>query len=298
MKISKKLIINEAYEVKRFFDKHKKLPKYATISNSQFTPPQYSYVFAKLVSKMSLPTVNKMSVASPKEDKGDVVDFTLKQNEYISIAQRVVDFMERNKRCPNYVEYKKKHISWSLYTYCFIKILSFYKENGRLPSTCTLLNNGSGVGGESVSLTGDDGSSYTATTNSNGVATFQLIGYGNITYTANCKDLSDTCTVNGMNNRIATNITCSVHEGNGNPIPITVTWTLKDSSGNALSGMSVTGGYKYQSSSSSTTDRTQTGTTNSSGQWTYSTTRAKKQTYPKLQCNGGSFSGTWKYAPC
>ena len=62
MKISKKLIINEAYEVKKFFDKNKKLPKYATISNSQFTPPQYSYVFAKLVGKMSLPTVNKCSV--------------------------------------------------------------------------------------------------------------------------------------------------------------------------------------------------------------------------------------------
>lgn len=136
MRISKKLIMNEAYEVKNFFDKNKKLPKYATISNSQFTPPQYSYVFAKLVSNISLPTVNKMSVASPNEDKGDVVDFTLKQKEYISIAQRVVDFIERNKRCPNYVEYKKKNISWSLYTYCFIKILSFYNEKGRLPSTC------------------------------------------------------------------------------------------------------------------------------------------------------------------
>lgn len=48
----------------------------------------------------------------------------------------------------------------------------------------------------------------------------------------------------------------------------------------------------------STTNKTQNGTTDSGGQWTYSTTRAKKQTYPKLQCNGGSLNRAWKYAPC
>ena len=122
MKISKKLIINEAYEVKRFFDKNKKLPKYATINNTQLTPSQYSYVFAKLVSKMSLPTVNKMPITNPKDDSGDVVDFTLSQYEYVDVAKRVVQFMETNKRCPNYATYKNKKIRWSLYTYCFIKM--------------------------------------------------------------------------------------------------------------------------------------------------------------------------------
>lgn len=137
MKISKKLVINEAYEVKKFFDKHKKLPKYATINNTQLTPSQYSYVFAKLVSKMSLPTINKMPITNAKDDSGDNVDFTLSQIEYIDVAKRVVQFMETNKRCPNYATFKGKDIRWSLYTYCFIKILSFYKEKGRLPSTCT-----------------------------------------------------------------------------------------------------------------------------------------------------------------
>lgn len=137
MKISKKLIINEAYEVKKFFDKNKKLPKYATINNTQLTPSQYSYVFIKLVSKMSLPTVNKMAISDARKDDGDVVDFTLSQNEYLDMARKIAYFMETNKRCPNYASHKGKNVKWSLYTYCFIKILSFYKEKGRLPTTCS-----------------------------------------------------------------------------------------------------------------------------------------------------------------
>lgn len=137
MRISKNLIINEAYEVKKFFEKNKKLPKYATIDNSQFTIPQYSYIFAKQISKMSLPTVSKINIIGAKEDKGDSVNFTLKQNDYISLARKIVYFMESNRRCPNYATFNNKHICFSLYTYCFIKILSFYKENNRLPITCT-----------------------------------------------------------------------------------------------------------------------------------------------------------------
>lgn len=137
MKISKTLIINEANEVKKFYDKNKKLPKYATINNSQLTPPQYSYLFTKQVSKMSLPTISKININSPKKDTGDLVNFTLKQYEYIQLAQKITNFMEQNKRCPNYATFKNKKISWSLYTYCFIKILSFYKQKGRLPTTCT-----------------------------------------------------------------------------------------------------------------------------------------------------------------
>ena len=136
MKISKNLIINEANEIKKFFDKNKKLPKYATINGSQMTPPQYSYLFAKQISKMSLPSISKIAISEPKKENGDVVDFKLNQIEYTNLAQKISRFIEKNKRCPNYATYKNKKISWTLYTYCFIKILSFYKEKGRLPSTC------------------------------------------------------------------------------------------------------------------------------------------------------------------
>lgn len=55
---------------------------------------------------------------------------------------------------------------------------------------------------QTITLTGTDGSTYTETTDSNGECTFDLIGEGDITYTATYNDLTDSCLVNGMDNKI------------------------------------------------------------------------------------------------
>ena len=131
MKVSKGLVVQEAKEIKEFVDKNKKLPKYATISNSQFAPPQYCYVLAKQISKMSLPTVSKITVKEPSNPVGDSVDLKMLLVDYVDLAQRVTTFIENNKQAPNYAKYKDKKIRFELYTYCFAKILSYYKENNR-----------------------------------------------------------------------------------------------------------------------------------------------------------------------
>lgn len=137
MKVSKKLILNEAIEIKKFVEKNKKLPKYATIENSQFTPSQYCYLMSKLISKMSLPTIGKITVKEPTQSWGDnFKDVKISSIDYIDIAKRVTSYIETHKQAPNYASYKGKNIKFELYTYCFAKILSFYKENNRLPSTC------------------------------------------------------------------------------------------------------------------------------------------------------------------
>lgn len=49
---------------------------------------------------------------------------------------------------------------------------------------CTLLDNGEAVSGATVTLTGTDNSTYTSTTNANGVASFNITVTGNATFTA------------------------------------------------------------------------------------------------------------------
>ncbi len=137
MKVSKKLILQEAIEIRNFTNKNKQLPKYATIANSQFTPSQYCYVLSKLISKMSLPTISKIVVKEPSNSTGDAFNnVQINQNDYIDIAKRVSEYIETNKQAPNYASYKNKNIRFELYTYCFAKILSYYKENNRLPNYC------------------------------------------------------------------------------------------------------------------------------------------------------------------
>lgn len=137
MKVSKRLIIQEAKEIRDFTNKANKLPKYATINNSQFSPPQYCYILAKQISKMSLTTISKITVKDPSQSNGDTVNLKMLKSDYIDIAKRVSDYIEAHKQAPNYAKHQDKKIKFELYTYCFAKILAYYKENGRLPNYCS-----------------------------------------------------------------------------------------------------------------------------------------------------------------
>lgn len=136
VKVSKKLILQEALEIRNFTKKNKKLPKYATINNSQFSPSQYCYVLAKQISKISLPNISKITVKEPSNSNGDNVEFNMDKADYIDLAKRVAKFIETNKQAPNYAKHKNYKIRFELYSYCFSKILSFYKENNYLPNYC------------------------------------------------------------------------------------------------------------------------------------------------------------------
>ena len=137
MKISKNLILQEAIEIRKFVDKNKQLPKYATINNTQLTPAQYCYVLCKQINNISLLTINKIAIKEPTNANGDVfnnVKITL--SDYRDIVKRVTLYIENNKQAPNYAMYKNKKIRFELYTYCFAKILAYYKENNRFPNYC------------------------------------------------------------------------------------------------------------------------------------------------------------------
>ncbi len=137
MKVSKRLILNEAVEIRNFANKNKQLPKYATINNSQFSPSQYCYLLSKLISKMSLPTISKIVVKDPSNPMGDTIkDLKMMKNDYVDLAKRVTTYIEKNNQAPNYALHNGKEIRFELYCYCFAKIVSYYKENNRLPNYC------------------------------------------------------------------------------------------------------------------------------------------------------------------
>ena len=138
MNVSKKLILQEATEIKKFSEKNKQLPKYATINNSQFTKPQYAYLLSKQISNLSLQTISKRTVKEPSNPIGDAFsNVKIYLNDYVDIAKRVASYIETHNQAPNFATYKNKKIKFELYTFCFAKILSYYKENNRLPNYCT-----------------------------------------------------------------------------------------------------------------------------------------------------------------
>ena len=136
MKVTRKLIIQEAKEIRDFTNRNKTLPKYATINGSQFTPPQYSYVLAKQVSKINTTNLDKRTVKEPTKPVGDTIDTIIYKKDYLDLASRVATYIEQHNQAPNYAKYGDKRIRFELYTYCFSKILAFYKENNYLPNYC------------------------------------------------------------------------------------------------------------------------------------------------------------------
>ena len=69
-------------------------------------------------------------------------------------------------------------------------------SNGTVVLTCTLLNSGEPVNDVTITLNGSDSSSYTCTTDSNGVATKTInSSSGILTFTATYNNVSDTCNV-------------------------------------------------------------------------------------------------------
>ena len=186
---------------------------------------------------------------------------------------------------------------------------TYTASNGACTISCTLTMNGTVASNETVTLTGTDGSDYSATTDSNGVATFILIGKGNITYTASSNNLSDSCLVNGMDNKIQImKPTCSrqsqrITSGNTYYYRYKLTWTVKDENDDPVPN--VTGKFYYsriQKSGASTTYSYTTHVTDSNGQYTYTYTSSNGSTYPSYSCaaNGSSagrpsVTGNWKY---
>ena len=71
----------------------------------------------------------------------------------------------------------------------------YVAENGSATLECSLLDNGFVVSGETVSLTGSDGSQYTSITNTNGVATFTVSVTVETSFSASYQTSTANCSV-------------------------------------------------------------------------------------------------------
>lgn len=138
VKVSKSNILKEASEIRRFIEKNKKLPLYATINGSQFSKAQYTYLLAKQISNINLNGINKLSINEANKPIGKSINEKVLKDDYIDMANRVSKYIETNKKVPNYCTTKKSKINvkFELYVYCFAKILDFYNNNKALPNYC------------------------------------------------------------------------------------------------------------------------------------------------------------------
>lgn len=100
---------------------------------------KWSYYLAKavLTPKKDIKKITFGDNPNPQQDK---IGRQASKKEYLQIAKDLTQFVEKNKRLPNYVSYKGFKLSPRLLTYTFSKILRKYDKNSKLQDEVTLNN--------------------------------------------------------------------------------------------------------------------------------------------------------------
>ncbi|MGP8024151.1 MAG: pseudomurein-binding repeat-containing protein [Methanobacterium sp.] len=130
-------INNASASINSFVNTNHRLPNYVTISNVDVTMPQFlQLVTQDLIntnsgSKASL-TLKSVNIATNPSDNfksGNIL-----KSEYLSIANKILSFINSNGRAPNYATTSLGSISYESLIYDYSKIMNFYLTNKKLPN--------------------------------------------------------------------------------------------------------------------------------------------------------------------
>ena len=136
--VKKANIMKEAKEVMTFVQKNKKLPKYVTIENKEYSTATYVYLLCEQILNLKTEAISPITVKLPNKSNGDTMSEKVQKNDYLDMAKRIATFIKQNKQAPAYVQTvkSKKKASYQLYVFCFSKVLAYYNDNKQLPNYC------------------------------------------------------------------------------------------------------------------------------------------------------------------
>lgn len=137
-KITYQNVMKYASALVRYVEKSQQLPEAMKYDGRTFTQSDMIYATSFVLNNLKNKVEKDASVPSDlKQDKnstGDKLHETISQKDYLDMSKRVVLYINSNKKIPNYVSYGKKKCPIDLYLHGICKVLSFYKDQKRLPS--------------------------------------------------------------------------------------------------------------------------------------------------------------------
>lgn len=124
-------------KIKSAVEHDHKLPGSVTVDKATYDYPTCAYLIANGVVNPGK-DVELLHMKEAPAKTGETVDLKLSTNEYKSLAKNLLTFMKPkvNRRLPNFLTCKGKKIKQRVFIYSFAKIIVFYAENNRLPTSC------------------------------------------------------------------------------------------------------------------------------------------------------------------
>jgi len=135
-RITKTDIIKEAVEVKHFIETNKKLPRYCTIENNQYSPYTVAYLISRTIANLKADTFNVKAIGKSNQGFSVKLSENCSKTTYLDMISRFNDYCNKNNRIPAYVVTIRNKADFTTYLYACCKILNYYKENNTLPNSC------------------------------------------------------------------------------------------------------------------------------------------------------------------
>ena len=135
-----------ATNVRNYVDDYGKLPDTVTVGSEKVTIEEFSYLMGEAIAALNKGSTGKVSVLSgigSVNSTNTSLNAKVFKAEYLDLANRVVSHINTNKvpaaeiEVYNSSKAKVGNANFDLYTYCFAKILNFYRTDGYLPNWCT-----------------------------------------------------------------------------------------------------------------------------------------------------------------
>jgi hypothetical protein len=93
----------------------------------------WCYYICKAILKPKT-SIKKITISGADHSTGNDYSRQITKKEYLDMAGRLINFVEKNHKLPNYITVAGKNMRVSDYTYMFARVLVYYDSHKQLPS--------------------------------------------------------------------------------------------------------------------------------------------------------------------
>ncbi len=128
-------LIKASSQIKKYYEKNKKLPANLKVAGQTLTMPQLLKLLTTAtlnISKKNLKPINVTTVGKAPKPQGYYRSGGV--SNYLTVAQNIKTFINKNKRAPNYAATRLGNIPFSKLVYMYAKVINYYGQNKKLPN--------------------------------------------------------------------------------------------------------------------------------------------------------------------
>lgn len=127
--------------VKNYVETQNGLPNKVSIGNKNVTTAQFLYLMTSAttnLAKNNKSSIYLKNVSNPTNPVETFKGGTITKATYLSMASSVNSYIAKYGKAPNYVTTAQGTIKYQSMVYMYSKIMKYYKDNNRLPTSVTL----------------------------------------------------------------------------------------------------------------------------------------------------------------